>query len=156
MDTLKVLVTGGLGFIGLEVARLLVDQSYPVLLFDNLSPQIHGAIPDLAGLPLLHSAQVEVFRGDVSKPSDWAVALENIGAVVHLAAETGTAQSMYEISRYTETNVGGTAALLNHLANHQHGVRKIILASSRAVYALGGNVPVGAVAAQLSILQAPG
>ncbi|MBZ5654390.1 MAG: NAD-dependent epimerase/dehydratase family protein [Acidobacteriia bacterium] len=137
MDKLKVLVTGGLGFIGLEVAKVLVEQKVPVLLFDNLSPQIHGAVPDLAGLGLLHSAQVEVFRGDVSKPSDWAVALENIGAVVHLAAETGTAQSMYEISRYTETNVGGTAALLNHLANHQHGVSKIILASSRSVYGEG-------------------
>jgi dTDP-L-rhamnose 4-epimerase len=106
-------------------------------LFDNLSPQIHGAVPDIAGLRLLRSAEVEVFRGDVSKPSDWAVALEGVGAVVHLAAETGTAQSMYEISRYTGTNVGGTAGLLNHLANHKHEVRKVILASSRSVYGEG-------------------
>ena len=120
MTTNKVLITGGVGFIGLEVAKLLVGQRYPVLLFDNLSPQIHGAIPDLGALRLLRSAQVEVFRGDVSKPSDWAVALDDIGAVVHLAAETGTAQSMYAISRYTETNVGGTAALLNHLAGRVH------------------------------------
>jgi len=137
MTNNKVLITGGLGFIGLEVAKLLVQQRYPVLLFDNLSPQIHGAIPDMAGLRLLRSAQVEIFRGDVSKPSDWAAGLENIGAVVHLAAETGTAQSMYEISRYTETNVGGTAALLDHLANHKHEVSKIILASSRSVYGEG-------------------
>jgi len=137
MKNHRVLITGGVGFIGLEVARLLVDQSYPVLLFDNLSSQIHGAIPDLAGLRLLRNATVEVLRGDVSKPSDWAAALAEVGAVVHLAAETGTAQSMYEISRYTETNVGGTAALLNHLANHKHKVSKIILASSRAVYGEG-------------------
>jgi dTDP-L-rhamnose 4-epimerase len=137
LTTDKVLITGGLGFIGFEVAKRLVEQKCPVLLFDNLSPQIHGAIPDLSALRLLRSAQVEVFRGDVSKPSDWAVALEDIGAVVHLAAETGTAQSMYEISRYTETNVGGTAALLNHLANHKHKVGKIILASSRSVYGEG-------------------
>jgi dTDP-L-rhamnose 4-epimerase len=137
MKNNRVLITGGLGFIGLEVAKLLVERRYPVLLFDNLSPQIHGAIPDLAALRLLRNARVEVLRGDVSKPSDWAVALEGTAAVVHLAAETGTAQSMYEISRYTETNVGGAAALLDYLANHKNNVRKIILASSRAVYGEG-------------------
>jgi len=133
----RVLITGGLGFIGLEVARLLVERGYPVRLFDSLNPQIHGAIPNLSALLLLRSAQVEVLRGDVSRPSDWAAALADVGAVVHLAAETGTAQSMYEIARYTETNVIGTARLLDHLANHQHMVRKIILASSRSVYGEG-------------------
>ena len=137
MKNNNVLITGGLGFIGLEVAKLLVERRYPVVLFDNLSPQIHGAIPDLAALRLLRNSRVEVLRGDVSKPSDWVAALEDAAAVVHLAAETGTAQSMYEISRYAETNVGGTAALLDHLANHKHGVHKIILASSRAVYGEG-------------------
>jgi dTDP-L-rhamnose 4-epimerase len=133
----KILISGGLGFIGLEVARLLAEQKHSVLLFDNLSPQIHGAVPGLASLSLLRNAHVEVLRGDVSKPSEWAAALHDVQAVVHLAAETGTAQSMYEISRYTATNVGGTAALLDHLANHKHMVRKIILASSRAVYGEG-------------------
>jgi dTDP-L-rhamnose 4-epimerase len=137
MKNNKVLITGGLGFIGLEVARLLVQQGYSVLLFDSLSPQIHGAIPNLAGIRPLGCPQVEVFRGDVAKPSDWTEALSNVGAVVHLAAETGTAQSMYEISRYTETNVGGTARLLDYLANRRHEVTKIILASSRSVYGEG-------------------
>jgi dTDP-L-rhamnose 4-epimerase len=137
MKNKKVLITGGVGFIGLEVAKLLVEQKHPVVLFDNLSPQVHGAIPELSALRLLRHAQVEVFRGDVSKPSDWVTALEGAGAVVHLAAETGTAQSMYEISRYTKTNVTGTAALLDHLANRGHEVRKIILASSRSVYGEG-------------------
>jgi dTDP-L-rhamnose 4-epimerase len=137
MKNSRVLITGGLGFIGLEVARLLVERSHPVLLFDNLSPQVHGAVPNLAALRLLRNAHVEVLRGDVSKSSDWAATLEDVAAVVHLAAETGTAQSMYEISRYTETNVGGTARLLDYLANHKHRVRKVILASSRAVYGEG-------------------
>jgi dTDP-L-rhamnose 4-epimerase len=132
-----VLITGGLGFIGLEVAKLMVEQKRSVLLLDNLSPQIHGAVPGVSSLSLLRSAHVEVFRGDVSKPSDWATALEDVEAVVHLAAETGTAQSMYEIARYAATNVGGTAALLDHLANHKHKIRKIILASSRAIYGEG-------------------
>ncbi|MGD0737166.1 MAG: NAD-dependent epimerase/dehydratase family protein [Terracidiphilus sp.] len=133
----KILITGGLGFIGMEVARLLVEQKQRVLLFDNLSSQIHGAVPNLSSLPLLRSANVEVVRGDVCKEDDWRSALADVGCVVHLAAETGTAQSMYEISRYTDTNVGGTASLLNYLANHKHGVSKIVLASSRSVYGEG-------------------
>jgi dTDP-L-rhamnose 4-epimerase len=133
----KILITGGLGFIGMEVAKLLVKQGRRVLLFDNLSPQIHGAVPNLFSLPLLRSANVEVVRGDVCSSGDWGAVLADVGCVVHLAAETGTAQSMYEISRYTDTNVGGTALLLNYLANHKHHVAKIVLASSRSVYGEG-------------------
>ena len=135
MKYANVLITGGLGFIGRAVAQELVERHCRVRLLDNLSAQIHGAVPDLAGLRLLRN--VEVARGDVSRATDWAVALENVEAVIHLAAETGTAQSMYEICRYTGTNVGGTAALLDHLANHRHTVKKIILASSRSVYGEG-------------------
>jgi dTDP-L-rhamnose 4-epimerase len=133
----KILITGGLGFIGMEVAKLLVEQKRRVILFDNLSPQIHGAVPDLSSLSLLSSANVEAVRGDVRRQDDWGAVLADVGCVIHLAAETGTAQSMYEISRYVETNVAGTASLLNYLANHKHDVAKIILASSRSVYGEG-------------------
>jgi dTDP-L-rhamnose 4-epimerase len=137
MQNPNLLISGGAGFIGCEVARQAIERGYRALLFDNLSPQIHGALPDLAALASLRAAGVEVLRGDVLRPSDWAAALEHAETVIHLAAETGTAQSMYEISRYTDTNVGGTAILLNHLANQRHGVRKLILASSRSVYGEG-------------------
>ncbi len=137
MGAERVLITGGLGFIGMNVASLLVEQGRQVRLFDNLSPQIHGAVPNLSLLPLLRSANVEVVRGDVCRPDDWEAVLADVSCVVHLAAETGTAQSMYEISRYTETNVGGTALLLDYLANHKHHVSKIVLASSRSVYGEG-------------------
>ena len=137
MKTEKILISGGLGFIGLKVAKLLLEQKRKVLLFDNLSTQIHGAVPDLSSLPLLKSGAVEIFRGDVRRTSDWAKVLGDVGCVIHLAAETGTAQSMYEISRYTDTNVGGTASMLDYLANHKHSVAKIILASSRSVYGEG-------------------
>lgn len=50
MENNKVVILGGAGFIGLAVAKLLAERKCPVLLFDNLSPQIHGAIPDLAVL----------------------------------------------------------------------------------------------------------
>ncbi len=133
----KILITGGLGFIGLETARLLVERGRQVLLLDNLSAQIHGAVPHLSSQSLLSHPLVEVVRGDVRQPDIWARTMANVNCVVHLAAETGTGQSMYEISRYTGTNVGGTASLLDHLANHRHHVGKVILASSRSVYGEG-------------------
>lgn len=133
----KILITGGLGFIGMEIARQLVKQGQQVRLFDNLSPQIHGAIPNFFSSVLLEKAEVEVVRGDVCQSKMWDVVLADVGCVIHLAAETGTAQSMYEIFSYTKTNVGGTASLLDHLANHKHSVGKIILSSSRSIYGEG-------------------
>ncbi len=137
MQSDKVLITGGLGFIGVHVAGLLASQGHRVLLFDNLSPQIHGAVPDRSALPLLRDDRVQVCRGDVRRQADWEEVLPEVGCVVHLAAETGTAQSMYEVFRYAETNVSGTALLLDYLANRSHKVSKIILASSRSVYGEG-------------------
>ena len=137
MNVGKILITGGLGFIGRHVAELLVEQGRQVVLFDNLSPQTHGAVPQISLPGLVGHPRVEIHRGDVSRPGDWEKALPEVRQVVHLAAETGTAQSMWEISRYTETNVGGTAALLNYLANCKHSVTRIILGSSRSVYGEG-------------------
>src|ERR1700761_6645788 len=99
----KVLITGGLGFIGLQLARTLVRRGLKVRLLDNLSPQIHGAgsHPALGGL--LRESSVEVVRGDVCRRRDWLLALRDISSVVHLAAETGTGQSMYRIGDYTST-----------------------------------------------------
>lgn len=137
MKVEKVLITGGIGFIGTQVAKLLLDQGKRVILLDNLSTQIHGHIPNISSYWLLGNANVEVYRGDVSNLRDWDAVLSDVKSVVHLAAETGTAQSMYEIYRYTKTNVGGTAQLLDYLANHKHNVSKIVLASSRSVYGEG-------------------
>jgi dTDP-L-rhamnose 4-epimerase len=132
-----VLITGGLGFIGLALARTLVRRGMTVRLLDNLSPQIHGvdAQPELG--TLLEQHDVEVTLGDVCQRRDWVLALRDVDSVVHLAAETGTGQSMYRIGDYTRTNVLGTALLLDVLANDRHGVTKLLLASSRAVYGEG-------------------
>jgi dTDP-L-rhamnose 4-epimerase len=133
----KVLITGGLGFIGRALARTLVRQGMTVRLLDNLSPQIHGvdSQPELG--TLLEKHDVEVMRGDVCQRRDWVLALRDVASVVHLAAETGTGQSMYRIGDYTSTNVLGTALLLDVLANDRHGVTKLVLASSRSVYGEG-------------------
>src|SRR5271170_4854768 len=133
----KVLITGGLGFIGLTLARTLVRRGMTVRLLDNLSPQIHGTDPKPDLDSLLDRHRVEVMRGDVCQRRDWVSALREVGSVVHLAAETGTGQSMYRIGDYTNTNVLGTALLLDVLANDRHEVTKLVLASSRAVYGEG-------------------
>jgi dTDP-L-rhamnose 4-epimerase len=133
----KVLITGGLGFIGLALARTLVRRGMTVQLLDNLSPQIHGAVPQPELGTLLANDRVEVMRGDVCNRRDWVRALRDVVSVVHLAAETGTGQSMYRIGDYTSTNVLGTALLLDVLANDTHKVTKLVLASTRAVYGEG-------------------
>jgi dTDP-L-rhamnose 4-epimerase len=133
----KVLITGGLGFIGMELARTLVRRGMTVRLLDNLSPQIHGVKPQADLGAVLDKHHAEVILGDVCQRSDWVRALRDVAAVVHLAAETGTGQSMYRIGDYTNTNVVGTALLLDVLANDRHDVRKLVLASSRSVYGEG-------------------
>jgi dTDP-L-rhamnose 4-epimerase len=75
--------------------------------------------------------------GDVRVREDWQTALEGIDAVIHLAAQTGTAQSMYRVADYTDVNVGGTGLLWEILANDRTRVKQVVVASSRAVYGEG-------------------
>ncbi len=130
--TAKVLITGGAGFIGTHLTRLLSATGYPVRILDNLSPQVHGEHASFTLPP-----GVEFLKGDITVRSDLEPALAGVSTVVHLAAETGTGQSMYEIDRYYRVNVQGTALLFDLLANSDHAVRNIVLASSRSVYGEG-------------------
>jgi len=132
----RVLITGGLGFIGSHVTQACVERGFSVRIVDNLNPQIHGPVPRLNHAFLQHPL-VEVIRGDIAGPCDWQQWLEGVNCMVHLAAETGTSQSMYEIYKYTNVNLGGTAGLLNYLANKPHKVARIILGSSRSIYGEG-------------------
>lgn len=133
----KILVTGGAGFIGSNLANILVDRGYSVRVLDNLSPQIHGASPEDSHLYRSIQNRVEFIRGSVTNSEDLAKALLGIDTVVHLAAETGTGQSMYAIRHYSDINIGGTALLLDLIANRPFPVKKIVVASSRAVYGEG-------------------
>jgi len=128
-----ILITGGAGFIGSRLALNLVDRGHKVRVLDSLSPQIHGEEPECS--PLFDSIQgkVDFFRGSVTNRDDLMAVLPGIDTVVHLAAETGTGQSMYAIQHYSDVNVGGTALLLDVIANEKFPVKKIIVASSRAV-----------------------
>ena len=133
----RILVTGGAGFIGSRIATRLADRGYSVVILDNLSLQIHGpgTVKSL-GLSALQQ-RVEFLCGDVTSREDLQRALVGVDTVVHLAAETGTGQSMYAIRHYVDTNVGGTALLLDLIANETLPVRRLVVASSRAVYGEG-------------------
>jgi dTDP-L-rhamnose 4-epimerase len=129
-----VLITGGAGFIGSHLAERLIEIGYKVKIIDNLSPQVHR--PD-AGLPDYLKDKVEFMKGDVRSRLTVKRALSGVDAVIHLAADTGVGQSMYEIARYANTNVEGSAILLERVIKESSSVSKIILASSRAVYGEG-------------------
>ena len=124
---MNILITGGAGFIGSNLALKLVGEGHVVTVLDILSPQIHGADPEASSqLYLSIRDKVRFVKGSVTSEADWKSVLPGQHAIVHLAAETGTGQSMYEIKRYTDVNVGGTALMLDLLANKSHSVTKEI------------------------------
>ncbi|MBL0738861.1 NAD-dependent epimerase/dehydratase family protein [Flavobacterium sp. GN10] len=134
----NILITGGAGFIGSNLALVLVEKGYNVTVLDNLSPQIHGE--DAYNNSFLFSRiknQVEFIKGCVTSKEDWIRSIKSQDVIVHLAAETGTGQSMYEIEKYTSVNIGGTAIMLDLLANTSHSVKKVVIASSRSIYGEG-------------------
>lgn len=132
----SILITGGAGFIGRNVCRDLLRKGCSVRILDNFHPQIHGTDDRL---PDDIASQVELVRADIRDSSALSKAVDSTDAVIHLAAETGTGQSMYEISRYFDVNVQGTANLLDILQNSKAGssIRSLIVASSRAIYGEG-------------------
>jgi dTDP-L-rhamnose 4-epimerase len=134
----NILITGGAGFIGSNLALALIQKDYNVTVLDNLSPQIHGDnAEDNSFLFLKIKNKLTFIKGSVTSKEDWIMALANQHAIIHLAAETGTGQSMYEIEKYSQVNIGGTALMLDLLANQEHQVKKIIIASSRSIYGEG-------------------
>ena len=132
----RTLITGGCGFIGRHVAAELQQAGHEVVLYDALIEQVHGedpgASPDLA--PIL-SQGARLVRGDMRDAETLRGALAGCDAVIHLAAEVGVGQSMYEIARYVGANDLGTAILLEAIAAAP--VRKIVVASSMSVYGEG-------------------
>ncbi len=134
MSSTSVLITGGAGFIGSALARRLVVAGYEVAVMDVLHPQVHG---DHAAIDLPPS--VRFFTGDVTHAPDVDAVLRlcQPSQIVHLAAETGTAQSLCEATRHSSVNVVGTTQLLDALSRAAHVPDQFVLASSRAVYGEG-------------------
>lgn len=130
-----VLITGGAGFIGCNVARRLLARGDSVVVLDNLHPQVHTN----GGLPKALAREVLFLSGDVTSSSNWHTTLKlcKPDVVIHLAAETGTGQSLTEANRHATVNVSGTAQLLDALTAAKHLPAAFVLASSRAVYGDG-------------------
>jgi dTDP-L-rhamnose 4-epimerase len=130
-----ILVTGGAGFIGCALSHLLAPKARSYVVLDNLHPQVHAAPVRPAAL---HEA-ARLVVGDVTAEGDWdrLFAQWKPGVVVHLAAETGTGQSLTQASRHSLVNVVGTTRLTDALGRHGIHPSRILLTSSRAVYGEG-------------------
>jgi dTDP-L-rhamnose 4-epimerase len=129
---MRILITGGAGFIGSHLADALLRRGHAVRALDNLSPQVHGAD---ATRPAYLDADVELVRGDVRDGDAVRRALHDVDAVYHFAAAVGVGQSMYEIDHYTSVNNHGTATLLQALI--ERPVQRLIVASSMSLYGEG-------------------
>lgn len=131
------LVTGGAGFIGCSVANQLLKQhpDLHIVAMDNLHPQVHRKRERPARLP----SGVELVVADVCEPPAWDDLLRHFqpDAILHLAAETGTGQSLKESTRHAMVNVVGLTTMLDALVRSDHLPQQILLTSSRAVYGEG-------------------
>jgi dTDP-L-rhamnose 4-epimerase len=127
----RVLITGGAGFIGCHVAAELLKRGWRVVVLDSLVEQVHGTV----NRPAFLDPDAELVLGDVRDPEVVRSALRGVDCVVHLAAEVGVGQSMYEVERYTSTNDVGTAVLFERLIDNP--VRRVVTASSMSIYGEG-------------------
>jgi dTDP-L-rhamnose 4-epimerase len=130
---MHVLVTGGAGFIGSHLADRLLREGHRVRALDNLDAQVH---PD-GDRPAYLTDEVELVHGDVRDHDAIRVALDDVDAVVHLAAAVGVGQSMYEIERYTSINAIGAAVVLEEVLERRDAIGKLVVASSMSIYGEG-------------------
>jgi dTDP-L-rhamnose 4-epimerase len=131
---MKILVTGGAGFIGSHLVDKLTEEGHEVRVFDNLEPQVHGVEQKI---PEYLNKNAEFVRGNVYNKEEVKKALEDIEVIFHQAAAVGVGQSMYQIEKYVKVNTIATAQLLDILVNDEHDVKKLIVASSMSVYGEG-------------------
>jgi dTDP-L-rhamnose 4-epimerase len=131
---LKVLVTGGAGFIGSHVIDCLLERGHSVRVLDALVPQVHG---NGKSRPDYLNPAVELLVGKVEDAASTARALEGIDSVIHLASAVGVGQSMYDIVDYCTTNVLGTANLLQTIVNKKVNLKSFVVASSMSSYGEG-------------------
>jgi len=130
---MKVLITGGAGFIGSHLADRLLSEGHDVRALDNLEPQVHtaGERPDYL------ADDVELVTGDVRDHDAVGRALDGVDTVVHFAAAVGVGQSMYEIERYTSINAIGAAVVLEEVLERREAIHKLLVASSMSIYGEG-------------------
>lgn len=125
---MRVLVTGGAGFIGSHLIRALIDRGDAVTVLDNFDPAYATELKlaNLEGVP------VDLVEGDVRDRATVEQALDGVGAVVHLAAKAGVRESLIHPTEYASVNVGGTVTLLEALREREH--IPVVFAGSSSVY----------------------
>jgi len=129
---MRVLVTGGAGFIGSHLVDALVREGHTVRVLDNFEPQVHGETR-----PAYLNKEAEYLEGDVRDREKVRKALQGIEVVFHEAAAVGVGQSMYEIEKYVSVNATGTAMLLDVIVNNRVPLRRLVVASSMSIYGEG-------------------
>jgi len=133
--TKNILVTGGAGFIGSHLVDKLIDEKgYNVTVFDILEEQVHGSSKKF---PEYLNPKANFILGSVTDYLKLEDLVKSNEVIYHLAAIVGVGQSMYQIKKYTEYNILGTANLLDIIANSEHNVKKLIISSSNTVYGEG-------------------
>ncbi|MBI3818738.1 MAG: NAD-dependent epimerase/dehydratase family protein [Planctomycetes bacterium] len=130
---MRVLVTGGAGFVGSHLVDALLSRGHDVRVFDNLTKQVHptGAVPEYL------SSEAEFVLGDCRDKDALRSAMRGMEIVFHQAAVVGVGQSMYQIRHYTENNTLAGATLLELLATEKHNIKKVVVASSMSIYGEG-------------------
>jgi len=132
---MKILVTGGAGFIGSFLVDELVRRKNEVVVFDNLDKQVHTS----GEIPSYFNKKAKFIYGDVRdyKKFKDVIIKEEVDVVYHFAAKVGVGQSQYQIQEYMDVNVGGTSNLLDILVNNKTKVKKLVVASSMSTYGEG-------------------
>ena len=137
---MKILITGGAGFIGSEIVNQLFSVgAYDITVLDSMTEQIHGADWRNSYLYKSINDKCKLIKGDIRDFEIVKDVVKDKEVILHLAAETGTGQSMYMINQYNEVNIMGTSNMIQaiSLLGKENKVRKIILSSSRSVYGEG-------------------
>jgi len=127
---MKILVTGGAGYIGSHVVIALCEGGYEVVVLDDLSTGNREAVDNRA----------EFIQGSTLNNDNVATALNGVDAVIHLAAFKAAGESMIDPGKYSQNNISGTISLLNAMITH--GVDKFIFSSTAAVYGYPKYLPL--------------
>ncbi|UCH89948.1 MAG: SDR family NAD(P)-dependent oxidoreductase [Thermoplasmata archaeon] len=131
---MKIMVTGGAGFIGSHLVDALVNEGHEVVIYDNLDAQVHKKVPDYL------NSQATFIQKDIRDQSDFKDAMKDVEVIFHEASAVGVGQSMYQVGHYVDVNTLGTAKMLELLVNEEHSVKKLIMASSMSIYGEGAYV----------------